>query len=134
MKLSGSVVFSPARRCAFVLAGIPLMTASLLAAATPPAPDGAGQAGRDPSRPETVCEPSHLDSPYIPVDSWVYPAMMRLYSLGFVDNMYLGMRPWTRASVSHMLEEAGAHIDDADDSSAKEEAEGILESVNRELN
>ncbi len=110
------------------------MTASLLAAATPPAPDGAGQAGRDPSRPETVCEPSHLDSPYIPVDSWVYPAMMRLYSLGFVDNMYLGMRPWTRASVSHMLEEAGAHIDDADDSSAKDEAEGILESVNRELN
>ncbi|HTB96378.1 MAG TPA: capsule assembly Wzi family protein [Terracidiphilus sp.] len=110
------------------------MTASLLAAATPAAPDGAGQAGRDPSRPETVCEPSHLDSPYIPVDSWVYPAMMRLYSLGFVDTMYLGMRPWTRSSVERMIEEAGAHIEDADDSAAKDEAEGIYESVNRELN
>ena len=110
------------------------MTATLLSAATPGVSDGAGQAGRDPARPEFVCEPSHMDSPYIPVDSWVYPAMMRLYSLGFVDNMYLGMRPWTRASVSHMLEEAGAKIDDADDSPAKDEAEGILESVNRELN
>ena len=53
---------------------------------------------------EPVCEPSVLGSPYIPVDSWVYPAVLRLYSLGFVDNVFLGMRPWTRASLSHMLE------------------------------
>ena len=69
----------------------------------------------DASRPESVCEPSALGSPYIPVDSWIYPAVMRLYSLGYIDNVFLGMRPWTRASVSHMLEEAGAHIEDADE-------------------
>ena len=42
-------------------------------------------------------------SAYIPVDSWVYPALMRLYSLGYVDSMYLSMRPYTRRSVLHML-------------------------------
>lgn len=131
MKLSGCVVPSLVRRSVLVLAGLPLMTATLLAA---PMPGAAGQKDRDPSRPEPVCEPSQLDSPYIPVDSWVYPAMLRLYGLGFVDNIFLDMRPWTRASVSHMLEEAGGRIDDADDSPAKDEAQAIYEAVNKELN
>ena len=56
--------------------------------------------------------------------------MLRLYSLGFVDNVFLGMRPWTRASVSHMLEQAGARIDDADEGPATDEAQGIYESLN----
>jgi hypothetical protein len=66
----------------------------------------------DSSRPAPVCEPSSLDCPYIPVDSWVYPAVLRLYSLGFLDTVYLDMRPWTRSSVDPMLEEAGARIED----------------------
>ena len=27
------------------------------------------------------------------------PAVLRLYSMGYVDHVYLGMRPWTRASL-----------------------------------
>jgi hypothetical protein len=77
--------------------------------------------------------PSQLDSPYIPVDSWVYPAVLRLYSLGFVDTVYLGMRPWTRASVENMLEVAGGRIEDADDNPATDEATGIYEALQREL-
>jgi len=134
MKLSGCVVPSPARHCVFLLAGLPLMTATLLATPLPGTPNSTGQQGRDTSRPEPVCEPSQLDSPYIPVDSWIYPAMLRLYGLGFVDNMFLDMRPWTRASLSHMLEEAGARIDDADDSPATDEAQAIYEAINKELN
>ena len=84
------------------------MAAHPLAAAQPGAAEGRGQVERDADRPAFVCQPSKMGSPYIPVDSWVYPAMLRLYSLGFVDTVYLGMRPWTRASVDHMLEEAGA--------------------------
>jgi len=133
MKLSGCVVPSPARHCVFLLAGLPLMTATLLATPLPGTPNSTGQQGRDTSRPEPVCEPSQLDSPYIPVDSWIYPAMLRLYGLGFVDNMFLDMRPWTRASLSHMLEEAGARIDDADDSPATDEAQAIYEAINKEL-
>ena len=96
-------------------------------------PGGAGPSGRDPSRPEPVCEPSVLGSPYIPVDSWVYPAMLRLYSLGLVDDVFLGMRPWTRASVSHMLEQAGARIEDADPGPATDEAQDIYDALMREL-
>jgi hypothetical protein len=94
----------------------------------------------DPSRiangqvPATVCAPAALGSPYIPVDSWVYPAVLRLYSLGFVDNVFLGMRPWTRASVGHMIEEAGARIEDADSGPSTDEAEGIYDALTHELN
>jgi len=37
----------------------------------------------------------------------------RLYAMGYANDVYLGMRPWTRASVSHVIEETGARIEDA---------------------
>lgn len=43
-------------------------------------------------------------STYIPVDSWIYRAMDRLHALGWVDTLYLGIRPWTEASVAETLE------------------------------
>ena len=54
-------------------------------------------------------------SPYIPVDSWVYPAVLRLYALGYVDKVYLGMRPWTRVSLSRMLDETEERLEDVDE-------------------
>ena len=125
MKVSRSVTIPPVIQWMTLLAGLLVITANPLVAAA--------QARIDPSRPTPVCEPSVMDSPFIPVDSWVYPAMMRLYSLGFVDNVFLGMRPWTRSSVSHMLEQAGARIDDADPGTATDEAQGIYEALNQEL-
>jgi len=93
---------------------------------------------RDPTRPDSPCLPSHLDSPFIPVDSWVYPAVLRLYSLGFVDDVYLGLRPWTRSSVENMLETAAARIEDADENSATnqalDQAQQIYEALVHELN
>jgi hypothetical protein len=116
-----------------VLAGLLLVTAYSHAAEQPGAREGAGQVGRDAGRPASVCEPSALGSPYIPVDSWAYPAVLRLYSLGFMDTVYLGMRPWTRASVDHMLEEAGARIEDADAGPATDEAQELYEALMRLL-
>jgi hypothetical protein len=114
------------------------MTTNPIAAEHPGAPEvaasqGAGQTGSNPGHPAQVCEPSKLGSPYIPVDSWVYPAVLRLYSLGFVDDVFLGMRPWTRASVSHMVEEAGARIEDADAGPATDEAQNIYYALMHEL-
>jgi Capsule assembly protein Wzi len=43
-------------------------------------------------------------SVYVPLDNWVYPALDRLHALGYIDSAFLGMRPWTRASIAHMLE------------------------------
>src|ERR1017187_8666189 len=37
---------------------------------------------------------------YVPVDSWVYPALDRLHGLGYLDTAFLGIRPWTRRSRS----------------------------------
>ena len=69
----------------------------------------------DRTRPDSPCLPARLDSPFIPVDSWIYPAVLRLYGLGFVDNVYLGMRPWTRSERSKHAREPRAHsIEDAD--------------------
>ena len=92
------------RQYAAVFAGVLCGVSSVLAA---------GQAGTARNSAST-CEPSAQSSPFIPVDSWIYPAMLRLYSLGFVDDIFLGMRPWTRANLSSMLAEAGTQIDDAD--------------------
>lgn len=49
------------------------------------------------------CDPSLSGSPYIPVDSWMYSAVLRLYSMGLVDHVYLNMRPWTRRNVIEIL-------------------------------
>jgi hypothetical protein len=133
MNVSRRLALHPVLQTATALAGLLLFTANPSLAEQPGAPQIGGQPGSNPSRPASVCEPSLLDSPYIPVDSWVYPAVWRLYSLGFVDTVYLGMRPYTRSSLDHMLEEAGARIEDADPGPATDEAQGIYESLTHEL-
>jgi Capsule assembly protein Wzi len=40
---------------------------------------------------------------YLPMDSWVYPAMDRLRGLGYLDTAFLGIRPWTRRSIQRMI-------------------------------
>jgi membrane-associated phospholipid phosphatase len=55
------------------------------------------ESGRDPSR---------MGSPYVPLDSWIYPALERMAALGYIQSAYLGMRPWTRMECARMVEEA----------------------------
>jgi hypothetical protein len=87
----------------------------------------------DASQTASVCEPASLGSPYITVDSWIYPAVLRLYSLGFIDHVFLGMRPWTRASVAHMLEDAGDRLQDAPEGPLTDEGQEIYKSLQHEL-
>jgi hypothetical protein len=79
------------------------------------------------------CDPGVQASPYIPVDSWIYSAVYRLYALGYVNEPFLNMRPWTRASIANMLGDTADLLMDADRSGAKDEAEGIYDSLKREL-
>ena len=51
-----------------------------------------------------------LGSAYIPVDSPIYPMALRLYSLGYLDTAFINMRPWTRRSLLHMLEQSSPAI------------------------
>jgi hypothetical protein len=54
--------------------------------------------------------PENMGSPYVPVDSWVYPIFARLAALGYVQTAYVGMRPWTRMECARLLEEAGERM------------------------
>jgi hypothetical protein len=116
MNISKRESMVPTIRCAtaFVVAELFQLAALHLVAQQPALPQTIQKPGHDSGSLASGCEPSTMGSPYIPVDSWIYPAMMRLYALGYANNVYLGMRPWTRASVSHMLEETSAEIQDAD--------------------
>jgi hypothetical protein len=120
---------------AWLMTALLLVSVELVAAEQPEMAKDAGQVSSDASGPATPCEPAKLGSPYIPVDSWVYPAMLRLYSLGYVNTVYLGMRPWTRASVMHMLEEAGNLIEDSesDGDPGAGQAREIYDAINTEL-
>jgi hypothetical protein len=75
----------------------------------------------------------YLGSAYIPLDSWVYPAMTRLYSLGYVDTMFLGMRPWTRRSALHMLEKSQDEIMGGGDEQAQEILASLLTELEAEI-
>ena len=83
---------------------------------------------------ESPCQTASLGSPFIPMDSWVYPAMSRLYSLGYLDTAYLGLRPWTRVSVVHMLELTSAKMEDAPDGAASDEAQSLYDKLEQEVN
>ena len=125
-------------QCTMLLTGFSILAAAPLAAEDSGAPqaaqsDRAGQRGWEGAGAVPACMPAALGSPYISVDSWVYPAILRLYSLGFVDNVFLGMRPWTRSSVGRMIEEAGARIEDADEGPAADEAQGSNDALMHEL-
>jgi membrane-associated phospholipid phosphatase len=49
-------------------------------------------------------------SPYVELDSWIYPAIERLAALGYIHSEYLDMRPWTRIECANLVEEAGDQI------------------------
>ena len=66
-----------------------------------------------------------LGSAYIPVDSWMYPALLRLYSMGFLDTAFISMRPYTRRSTLHMLFQTEGDVRN----SGKEEALRLLNSL-----
>ena len=81
------------------------------------------------------CSNSPIASPYIPVDSWIYQAVGRLRAMGYAHPVYLGLRPWTRISVLHMLDDTAAEMQDADtfgDPTAGE-AQDLYSALMREL-
>jgi Capsule assembly protein Wzi len=81
------------------------------------------------------CESSTMGSPFIPLDSWIYPAVTRLDALGYTKDVYLGMRPWTRLSVVRMLEDTSPEIQDADlyGDSTGGEAQSLYSALMQEL-
>jgi len=73
-------------------------------------------------------------STYVPMDSWVYPALDRLHALGYLDTAFLGLRPWTRLSIAHMLQQSSDRIDtDTNNDEAKEIYLSVLNEVQPDI-
>ena len=77
---------------------------------------------------------STLGSPYVPVDSWIYPALDRLQALGYLDTAFLGLRPWTRLSILHMLQQTADKVEgDTNNDEAREIYLAVLHEVSPEF-
>lgn len=74
---------------------------------------------------------SNFGSPYVPLDSWVYPVLDRLVAFGYIHTAMLGARPWTRLECVRLLNEADEAASRAARSNAQ--VESMLESLTREF-
>jgi len=50
-----------------------------------------------------------LGSTFVPLDSWIYPALERLGAMGYIPTQIAGLRPWTRRECKREADEA-AHF------------------------
>jgi hypothetical protein len=73
----------------------------------------------------------NMGSPYVPLDSWIYPAMERLAGLGTLNDEFMGMRPWTRSECAQLVDEAADQLPDA--GTGNGEASGLIEELQREF-
>jgi len=75
--------------------------------------------------------PENRGSPYVPLDSWVYPAMDRLAAFGLVDTAFAGDRPWTRRECARLLSETEELLAGADEENSQ--AQGLVTELEREF-
>jgi hypothetical protein len=55
--------------------------------------------------------PQHMGSPYVPLDSWVYPALERLAAFRYVKTSFVSLKPWTRIECATQVSEARDALD-----------------------
>lgn len=48
-----------------------------------------------------------LGATFVPLESWVYPALDRLMGLGYAPTALTGLKPWTRMECARLTDEAG---------------------------
>ncbi|MGH9580872.1 MAG: capsule assembly Wzi family protein, partial [Terriglobales bacterium] len=66
--------------------------------------DGSATSTHAPTE-EKVSQPDDIGSPYVPLDTWIYPAFDRLAAMGYVQTTFAGLRPWTRVECARLVEE-----------------------------
>jgi membrane-associated phospholipid phosphatase len=60
-------------------------------------------------------DPRNMGSPYVPVDSWVYPVFDRLIASGFAQDRAVSVRPWSRLECARVLENIHQQLTDSPD-------------------
>ncbi len=76
-------------------------------------------------------QPKNMGSPYVPLDSWIYPALERLEALGYLPEGFLGQRPWTRMECARLISDASDRI--TEDPTSPATASRILRDLNKEF-
>jgi membrane-associated phospholipid phosphatase len=72
-----------------------------------------------------------MGSPFVPLDSWVYPELDRLAALGYISTSIEGLKPWTRMECARLTEEARESL--AEHTVASDEAAGLVDHLQREF-
>ncbi len=78
-------------------------------------------------------------STFVPMDSWIYPALERLANMGAIPSQSVAIRPWTRQECRRQLRQAEdilfgfGSLDTDLDSATKQEAARLLPDLEREL-
>jgi membrane-associated phospholipid phosphatase len=75
--------------------------------------------------------PANQGSPYVPLDSWIYPALERLAGLGLIDSGFVGLRPWTRRECVRQVSEAEEKLGSTGEDDT--EATRLIDSLQREF-
>ncbi len=60
------------------------------------------------------CDSSSMASTYVPIESWIYPAIERLALAGYIQTAFAGLRPWTRMESARLIAEAQEYQTDLD--------------------
>lgn len=63
---------------------------------------------------DSASKTRNIGSSYVPLDSWIYPAMERLGALGYVEIPSLSLRPWTRLECARLVRDAAQRKPDSD--------------------
>ena len=87
--------------------------------------------GPEPSRRTGGPLEKRVGSPYVELDSWIYPVLDRMAALGYMHFEFSDMRPWTRIECARMTQEAGKALDV--DLSVPPEAQLLYEALRKEF-
>jgi membrane-associated phospholipid phosphatase len=85
---------------------------------------------KDNNNDDKIHNPRYMGSPLVPLDSWVYPAVERLASLGYIKAAFLSLKPWTRIETASLVSEVG---DDLVGDSVPEGVAGIGRRLEQEF-
>jgi hypothetical protein len=75
--------------------------------------------------------PDDHGSPYVPLDSWVYPALDRLSGQGLINAGFAGMRPWTRLECAHLVQDASDSVNEG--RTGASEASALVDALETEF-
>jgi len=85
-----------------------------------------------------------MGSTYVPLDSWVYPAVERLEALGYIHGAFEGAKPWARTECARLIAQAIdvanseanddlAQVSAGHSAAASEQAQALLAALSQEF-